>query len=45
MLLAQRRVPPPFQLLPQFLQLADQTSALGFAVDPRALQKSPPARS
>src|SRR6516165_10133489 len=33
MLFAQRRVHPPFQLLPQFLQLADQATALGFAVD------------
>ena len=33
MLFAQRRMHPPFQLLPQFLQLADQASALGFAVD------------
>jgi hypothetical protein len=33
MLFAQPHVPPPFQFLPQFLQLADQASALGFAVD------------
>ena len=32
-LFAQRPVHPPFQFLPQFLQLADQASALGFAVD------------
>jgi NAD(P)-dependent dehydrogenase (short-subunit alcohol dehydrogenase family) len=33
MLFAQRRMHPPFQCLPQFLQLANQASALGFAVD------------
>jgi hypothetical protein len=33
MLFAQRRVHPPSQFLSHFLQLADQASALGFAVD------------
>ena len=33
MLFARWRVHPTFQLLPQFPQLADQASALGFAVD------------